>query len=234
VQIHDFNPGFGPAVDPNGSNGLGDRVFWTTPIDDSDVTVHFGAGKAELSVSNLNISDFLSKKNALGSNWNNPPYGATVSFDVVWDAPITRRLDFQEGTNVDHFSGTFEENQATVNWSASNTNGFTFTANTGDFSTSSAPFAELAHEKNGSFFNPDSGDSNSAVAQSLAQSGAHPLLGGIPRAPLPFARLPAPGQSATPVVAATHAIDLAFAPDPGGSASAADGSELAGDILFRL
>jgi hypothetical protein len=233
VQIHDFNPGFGPAVDPNGSNGLGDRVLWTVPIDDSDVTVHFGAGKAELSARNLNMFDFLNKRNAFGSNWDNPPYGATVSFDVVWDVPVTRRLDFQDGTDVDQFSGSYVENQATVTWSASNTNGFTFTANPGNFSTSSDPFAELAHEQNGTFFSPDA-PKDQVVAHNLTL--ALPVLPSPkPKvaAPLVSAALPATRQAPDSIVIVAQNNNLAITTaDPGGSDSPTESGGLGGELLF--
>jgi hypothetical protein len=232
VQIHDFNPGFGPPVDPNGSNGLGDRVFWTTPIDDSDVTVHFGAGKAELSISNLNMFDFLNKKTAFGPNWNNPPYGATVSVDVVWDAPVTRRLDFQDGTNLDQFAGSYVEDQATISWSASNTNGFTFTANPGNFSTSSNAFAELAQEQNGSFFSSDSSTTDSAIARSLVQA----LPAQPPQHAVPAAASAGPasgGSTPPPVVTGPRSTASALGPDPGGADSVADGSSQLGELLFR-
>lgn len=32
VQVHEFNPSFGPEVSPAGGNGFGTRTFWTTAI----------------------------------------------------------------------------------------------------------------------------------------------------------------------------------------------------------
>src|SRR5438128_808102 len=88
MQIHDFNPGFGPEVSPVGSNGFGTRTFWTAAIPDSDVTVHFGAGTAEMRVDNLALGDFGTKANALGKNWQTASDPAVVSFDVVWSGPV--------------------------------------------------------------------------------------------------------------------------------------------------
>ena len=180
-QIHDFNPGFGPAVDATGSNGFGDRVFWTTAIPDSDGTVHLGAGTAELQVNNLAMGDYFTKASAFGPNWATAFVPATVSFDVVWSAPVTRRLNFQDTTHLDPFGGAFVENRATVTWSGSNANGFTFTANPGDFSTSFNAFAELAHVQNGIFV--DAGQDASEAAA---------LLGSPPRT------LPPPGTTGRP------------------------------------
>ena len=186
-QIHDFNPSFGPEVDPNGSNGFGDRTFWTVAVDDSAVQVHFGAGTAELTVNNLALDDFGTKANALGPNWQTAFVPATVSFDVVWSGPITRRLSVSDSTDVDQFTGDYVENQASVTWSGSNANGFTFTANPGNFSTSFDAFAELAHEQNGSFFSdapvgqPGQSLSGAALDQIFSRL-AQPSITGIAHA----------------------------------------------------
>ena len=79
---------------------------------------------------------------------------ATVSFDVVWSRPVTRRVEVEDGSNGDQFAGEFAEDQATVTWLGSNELGFSFHANPGDLSTS-APgrgFAEVGHKENGIFF----------------------------------------------------------------------------------
>jgi hypothetical protein len=81
-----------------------------------------------------------------------------VSFDVVWNGPVTNRMDVKDATAG--FTGTFSQDYATVTWSASSTrpagNGnFTFTSNPGNFATSQA-FApgnylvQLASERNAS------------------------------------------------------------------------------------
>jgi hypothetical protein len=120
-------------------------------IPDGSVQVHPGAGEAEMHVANLPIEDYFNLPNALRDG---PEVDATVSFDVVWSGPVTRRVSVTNGTNGDQFAGQFEEDQATVTWSGSNELGFSFTANAGDLSTS-APhrgFAEVGHEENGIFF----------------------------------------------------------------------------------
>jgi len=199
-QIHDFNPGFGPAVDATGSNGFGDRVFWTTAIPDSDVTVNLGAGTAEMQVNNLAMGDYFTKASAFGPNWATAFVPATVSFDVVWSAPVTRRLTFQDSTNIDQFGGAFVENRATVTWSGTNANGFTFTANPGDFSTSFDAFAELARVQNGIFFDAGQdasdavGKAVSRTASVLADSAA--IVAALPGSPP--RTLPPPGRTGSP------------------------------------
>jgi hypothetical protein len=86
-----------------------------------------------------------------------------VSFDVVGSRPVTRRVNVRDG--ADGFAGTFDEDQATVTWSAQSSSGFSFTSKPGNFSTSvpevpgvngvTAPlnfFAEVGQERNGRFF----------------------------------------------------------------------------------
>jgi hypothetical protein len=162
-------------------NGFGARVFWTAVIPDSDVQVDPGAGKAEMHVRSLNVLDYASNGFAsivsIGPQWQTAYVPATVSFDVVWNGPVTRRVNIQDTAN--NFAGEFNENQATVTWSAQSSSGFSFTSNPGNFSTSvpevpgvngvTAPlnfFAELGHERNGIFF--PGGGSAPAPTRSLA------------------------------------------------------------------
>ena len=142
-------------------------------IPDEDVTVNLGAGRAEMKVENLALDDYFTKANAFGANFESADVPATASFDVLWSSPVTRRLDFQDTTHIDQFGGEYVEDQVSVTWSASNANGFSFTANPGTFPTSFNAFAELAHEQNGTFFSPD-GASAAALVQS---SGARAAQG---------------------------------------------------------
>ena len=154
-----------------GGHGFGTRTFWTAAIPDSDVQVHFGAGSAELHVTNLALVDYRNIPTALGPQWQTAFDPATVSFDVVWSGPVTRRVRVAQGTNGNQFAGHYVENQATVTWSGTNhATGFTFTSDPGNFSTSVAgrAFAELGQEGNGSFFRPDDDTGGAFLAQALA------------------------------------------------------------------
>jgi len=180
MQIHDFNPGFGPEVSPVGSNGFGTRTFWTVAIPDSDVSVNFAAGKAEMRVDNLSIPDYGTKRNALGPNWQTAFDPAMVSFDVVWSGPITRRVSVLNGTQGNQYAGNYVENQVTVTWSGTNlATGFTFTANPGTLATSSfdGGFAELGHERNGTFFDPLA-SATSSTGFAATPSGANTPIAG--------------------------------------------------------
>jgi hypothetical protein len=139
-------------------NGFGTRVFWTAVIPDSDVQIEPGAGRAEMHVRNLAIlnyyspTGFVATSFAVGPQWQTTSVPATTSFDVVWNGPVTRRVNVKD--TVNDFAGEFNENQATVTWSAQSSSGFSFTSNPGNFSTSVPGnfFAQVGQERNGNFF----------------------------------------------------------------------------------
>jgi hypothetical protein len=143
--------------------------MWTVAIPDSDVQVNFAAGKAEMHINNLALGDFTKIPISLGPNFQTAFVPATVSIDVVWSGPVTRRLNVRDGTNGNNYAGEYVENQVSVTWSASEA-GFSFQANPGNFSTSVPPFAafaELAHEGNGTFF-PSGADAAGGDSLTLA------------------------------------------------------------------
>jgi hypothetical protein len=145
TQIHDFNPGFGDPV-----NAQGDSTFWIAPIPNSDVQVsNLLGGRAEMHVRNLPVEDYFDLDNALADG---PAAEATVSFDMVWNGPVTRTVNVRDAAHG--FTGTFVENQVTVTWSGTNELGFAFDSNVGNFSTSvpGRTFAEIGREHNGVFF----------------------------------------------------------------------------------
>jgi hypothetical protein len=169
-QLHDFNVGMGPNVGTvPGGNNFGTRVFWTALVPDSDVRVDPVEGTARMHVHNLAALDYPEDfaSGSLGPNWQTAYVPATVSFDVVWSPPVKRLVTVSDAT--DQFAGTFAENRATVVWSAKSASGFRFQSLPGNSLTSTpgAPniattyfFAEVGHERNGSFFPSDdrSGD----------------------------------------------------------------------------
>jgi hypothetical protein len=145
TQIHDFNPGYGDPV-----NDQGDRTFWTVALPDKDVQVtNLLDGKAEMHVQDLAISDYFEIPNSFA---NGPAAGALVSFDMVWNGPVTRSFSVNDAAQG--FSGSFFETQATMSFSASNELGFGFDGQPGDFSTTPTgrAYAELGRERNGIFF----------------------------------------------------------------------------------
>jgi hypothetical protein len=119
-------------------------------------------------VSNLQLEDYFTFPNGLADGHE---VDATVSFNVVWGGPVTRRVEVEHGTNGNRFAGEFVEDHATVTWSGSNELGFRFRSNPGDFSTS-APgraFAEFGHERNGVFVEEGEDDDAASLAQALGK-----------------------------------------------------------------
>src|SRR5262249_19645800 len=114
------------------------------PSTAGSVQVNPGAGMAELHVRDLALRDYFNIPNALAQGAFVP---ATVSVDVVWSGPVTRRVNVRDAAN--DFAGNFAENQATVSFSATE-EGFQFQS--APASTSTSVFAEVGHERNGTFF----------------------------------------------------------------------------------
>jgi hypothetical protein len=136
--VHDFDPGIKPY--PGG-------LFWTVPLSHDSVTVEFGAGKASMRVSDLALSDFFNIPNALFHLQDPLSTSATASFDITWSGPITSRKHVEDASAG--FSGEFLLNQATMSWSASNGQGFSFAT---DAKPTTSAFAQLVKIQNGVFF----------------------------------------------------------------------------------
>src|SRR5262249_3857912 len=145
---------------------------------------------------------------------------ATVSFDVVWHRPVSRQVTVSDAT--DQFAGTFDENQATVLWSAQSTSGFRFNARAGNSLTSTpgAPditttyfFAEVGYEQNGIFF--------PAGETALGAAALVRTLGNTSAAPATTAPTLSPPQAAAaPVVSPTgNAQPIQLASTPQGLAT---------------
>jgi hypothetical protein len=192
---HDFNPGQGPAVSAiDSGNGFGTRVFWTAVIPDSDVRVNPFTGTAQMHVRNLPELDYYSPAGfgdlaSLGPTWQTGYFASTVSMDVIWNGPVTRQVNVNDRANA--FAGFFNENKATVTWSAVSESGFSFTSNPGNFSTSAPEipgvngvtvplnsFAQVGFERNGIFFPSGSlteseslGNADNTIVQALVTTG---------------------------------------------------------------
>lgn len=141
-QIHDLNPTAFPAT----------GLFWTIEAPDTDVRVNPGKGRAVLEVEDAPILDYGKIENALfpsGPAPDPPPIPGTVSFRVVWSG-VHERVNIRNTDPIyGGYAGEFVRNAAQMEW----------TATVGDYrfvsaplATSSSSFAELGHERNGSFF----------------------------------------------------------------------------------
>ena len=137
-QIHDLNPSTFP---PTG-------LFWTLEIPDQGIQVQPGKGFASMEANNVPILDYGNIVNALFGG-GPPPTPGHVSFRVRWSG-VTERVNIRNEDPVyGGFAGNFIRNTAQMEW----------TATVGDFRFVSAPlatsfssFAEIGHERNGSFF----------------------------------------------------------------------------------
>ena len=133
TQVHDFDPGIHPY--PHG-------LFWTLPIA-SVGPVELGTGTAEWSANNLGLTDYFNIPNALFRTDGSTP--ATVSFDIRWNGPVSSRGPV---TGPSGSAGELVMTTATIQWSASNGRGFTFTSHP---SPTTSVFAQLGHVSNGVF-----------------------------------------------------------------------------------
>jgi hypothetical protein len=158
-------------------------------------------------IHDLPVLDYFSPEGtgdlaSLGPTWQSGYFAATVSIDVVWSGPVTRRVNVKDA--ADGFAGTFAENQATVTWSAQSDSGFSFVSDVGSFATSvpetpgvngvTAPlnfFAEVGHERNGAFFPAGSkgldldvpgnlSPTTATAADVTASEVVHALLAAVP------------------------------------------------------
>jgi hypothetical protein len=137
-QIHDLNPSAFPPV----------GLFWTTEIPIAGVDVQLGKGSAILQASNVAILDYGNIGNALFGGGPAPIPG-TVSFKVVWSG-VDQRVNIKNPDPVfGGFAGEFVRNTAQMEWNAE-VGDFTFASD--PIATSSSSFAEIGHERNGSFF----------------------------------------------------------------------------------
>ena len=122
-------------------------LFWTTPVPADGIEVNPGKGSASLEAFNVPINDFGTGANSLfGST---PPIPGTVSFKVVWSG-VEERVNIKNtDPNNGGFAGEFVRNSAQMEWTGT-VGDLTFAS--APLSTSSSTFAEIGHERNGTFF----------------------------------------------------------------------------------
>ena len=138
AQLHDLNPSPSPPF----------GLFWTIAIPGDGIDVNLGAGRASMQANDVPIHDFGTFGNDITGGGAPPPPG-TVSFKVVWSG-VNQRLNIRNtDPTYGGFAGEFIRNSAQMEW----------TATVGDLkfvsdllATSSSSFAEIGHERNGSFF----------------------------------------------------------------------------------
>lgn len=135
-QKHDFSPGIPPS-----------GLFWTQPIPQDNVAVHFGKGEAVVRVKDLPEEDAGNVLNAIQGGATVP---ATVSFEMRWGA-TGEPAAITDSTH--HFTGKFFisdfGSDFKISWSAQ-TAGFRFQSDPA--STSMNVRSVLGRERNGVFF----------------------------------------------------------------------------------
>ena len=104
-----------------------------------------GAGKARMTVKDLEIEDYHDLINALVDG---PSLESRVSFDCSWQEPIATR-QLRNASPLEQYTGLFTRTQASVEWSAVEA-GFEFHSDPA--ATSATNYAEVAQERNGFFF----------------------------------------------------------------------------------
>jgi hypothetical protein len=137
-QVHDLNPSAFPPA----------SLFWTIEIPNDGIDVQPGKGSATLQASNVPILDYGDILNALLGN-GPPPIPGSVSFKVVWSG-VNSRVNIRNTNPVyGGFAAEFVRNTAQMEWTAK-VGDNTFASD--PLSTSKSSFAEMGHERNGSFF----------------------------------------------------------------------------------
>jgi len=138
TQIHDLNPSTFPPV----------GLFWTIKLPEDSVEIEFGRGKASLQASDVPIFDYGTSINALFGG-GPPAVPGLVSFKVVWSG-VGQRVHIRNTDPVyGGFAGEFIRNTAKMEWIAT-VGDYEFVSD--PLATSSSLFAEIGHERNGSFF----------------------------------------------------------------------------------
>lgn len=132
MQEHDFNPEIAPS-----------GLFWTKAVSPGAIDVQPGNGRARLHVKNMSLVDAHDIGNALGGG---PTLPATASFDVRWNGGGDR-----ESVSDSDVGFVFKsvEGDAHIDWTASNSAGFSFASSPSGQTTA---FAAVGKERNGVFF----------------------------------------------------------------------------------
>jgi hypothetical protein len=138
TQVHDFDQGITPY--PGG-------LFWTVPLHAPDgVTVNFGAGKAQMTATDLPTTDYFDIPNALFLFEVPVSSPASCSFDITWSGPVTDRSPVSGPAGS---AGQLVMCDATMQWSAGNALGFRF--ETDPTAPTKSVFAQLGKVTNGVF-----------------------------------------------------------------------------------
>jgi hypothetical protein len=124
-------------------------LFWTIELPEDSVEVEFGRGKASLRGFDVPVFDYGTGANALFGPPPSPLPIGRVSLTVVWSGSGQSVNIRNTDPTYGGFAGEFIRNKAQMEWTA-RVGDYTFVSD--PLITSSSAFAEIGHERNGSFF----------------------------------------------------------------------------------
>lgn len=120
-------------------------MVWTIPLKSPDgVDVQWAAGKGRMTATDLALEDYFTIPNAFFRFLDPAQADATCSFDIRWTPPVSDR----SGVTTKGSAGDLVLCNATMTWSASNAQGFSFTS---DPEGTTSAFAQLGKVRNGVF-----------------------------------------------------------------------------------
>ena len=117
------------------------------PVPNTSVKVKPGRGDAHFTFSDLALFDYFTSVNAILRDGSAPIIDATASVEIQWTGTGER---LQVNNDAAGFGGSYGHASATVEWSASNAAGYSFS--TVNSSATNVTHAFTAHVRNGVFY----------------------------------------------------------------------------------
>ena len=145
MQIHSFDPG--DLNEPGKPNHFMDGgIFWTGRVPKTAVQEKLGQRDTRFTLSHVALFDFTTSPNAIFRDGSAPIVDAMANVKIQW-------MGTGERLKVDNdkagFGGQYEHAGATIEWSASNAAGYSFsTVNSSEINVT---HAFTAHVRNGIF-----------------------------------------------------------------------------------
>lgn len=149
VQIHDFNPA--DLNDPGQPDYFMDGgLFWTGAMPRQGAKMR-GNGRAEMHLSDYELSDFVNAPNAILRPPGFPRDPAVANVDVHWTPTgATKEISAARLSGQGSFAGTYYQTDVEFEWSAKNlATGYEFSTAESSLSVVTAQFS--ARVRNGVF-----------------------------------------------------------------------------------
>jgi hypothetical protein len=126
------------------AGNIPDDLFWTIAIDTDGLDFDFQKGTASMSAQDVDLRDFGT---LLNDFMHGDSIAASASFAVRWS---DAGKPFQVRDEKNGFVGGYRETTATIEYTASNEDGFQYESDPAE--TSHTEYAAIGHERNGVFF----------------------------------------------------------------------------------